>query len=233
MLAKLRRTYSKAKTALTPKTNSSKLLAVIIVLVLLISVSFQSTDGFKDKPFNKTNLDSGAKSKAKNNAELVETAAVESAGGANLSPYISGVVDTAVGKTPPKFTGRSFTSTDTTTVGEPSQVTVFLSHWCTTCKEDYKALNDFLAKNKTKNVKVVLVVTSTSESQANYPPSEAFKDFRGEVFLDDTASSTARAWGTPSFPFVVVTNKAGTVAERHAGALDEKLLETLTKAAKN
>jgi hypothetical protein len=65
------------------------------------------------------------------------------------------------------------------------------------------------------------VSTSVDAGLSNYPPSEWLKreGWTLPVVVDDTASSTAEAFGMSGTPFWVFVNSDGTVAARAAGAI--------------
>lgn len=215
--------FNRALKGINYRSLLSKRDLLILFAILLVSISFLAGS-------QKVHRDSANPPKKTTNLELVESAPLNAGNGPNLPPFIENQQDNAVGKKPTKFSGRSFRS-EGPKIGDPSQVVIFTTHWCTDCKKNADELNEFLKKNYPTKTKVILVVTSTSKSQANYPPSNLYSSWVGPILLDDTSSSAARSWGAPSFPFTVIIGKSGQVVERHPGLLSTKDLESYIKLA--
>jgi thiol-disulfide isomerase/thioredoxin len=165
-----------------------------------------------------------------------EYGTVEVAGDA-LAPLTGSGADPAAGQDAPSLS--SVAADGTTITIDPSQeagpvVLFFLAHWCPHCQAELPLLVDLQDQGIFGEVRAVAVLTGTTSSRPNFPPSAWLDDegWAGERFFDDEDSSAANAFGLTSFPFAVFIDRDGAVAGRVAGEIPPEqiagILEGLT-----
>jgi thiol-disulfide isomerase/thioredoxin len=154
-----------------------------------------------------------------------------------LAPLTGSGADPAAGQDAPSLS--SVAADGTTITIDPSQegrpvVLFFLAHWCPHCQAELPLLVDLEAQGAFDEVRAVAVLTGTTSSRPNFPPSAWLDDegWAGERFFDDEDSSAANAFGLTSFPFAVFIDPDGAVAGRVSGEIPPEqiagILEELT-----
>jgi thiol-disulfide isomerase/thioredoxin len=154
-----------------------------------------------------------------------------------LAPLTGSGADPAAGQDAPSLS--SVAADGTTITVDPSQeggpvVLFFLAHWCPHCQAELPLLVDLQAQGAFEEVRAVAVLTGTTSSRPNFPPSAWLDDegWAGERFFDDEDSSAASAFGLTSFPFAVFIDRDGAVAGRVSGEIPPEqiagILEELT-----
>jgi thiol-disulfide isomerase/thioredoxin len=154
-----------------------------------------------------------------------------------LAPLTGSGADPAAGQDAPSLS--SVAADGTTVTIDPSQegrpvVLFFLAHWCPHCQAELPLLVDLQAQGAFEEVRAVAVLTGTTSSRPNFPPSAWLDDegWAGERFFDDEDSSAANAFGLTSFPFAVFIDRDGAVAGRVSGEIPPEqiagILEELT-----
>ena len=123
----------------------------------------------------------------------------------------------------PQVKGRDFYG-NRVSIGNDgrAKAIVLLAHWCPHCQAEVPEVQGWINTNgMPEGVDLYSVSTSVDEGLSNYPPSEWLKreGWTLPVVVDDTASSTAEAFGMSGTPFWVFVNSDGTVAARAAGAI--------------
>jgi thiol-disulfide isomerase/thioredoxin len=164
-------------------------------------------------------------------SSIEETRAVTVEGGV-LPTFDGAAADPAVGLRPPNAFGQSFDGTPVI-VGEPSQLVIFLAHWCPHCQREVPVITDWLAADGAPDgLSIVAVSTSVTPGAPNYPPSAWLQDEGWPVatLADDDASSVAVAFGVGSYPSFVAIGADGTVLARGSGELTVPQLEALVAA---
>lgn len=145
--------------------------------------------------------------------------------------------DRATGESAPVLSGTDLENEPITIggkTGTPS-IVMFLAHWCPHCQAEVPRIVEHLeSKGTPDGVRLVGVVTATSEQQPNFPPGEwlASEQWRLPTLVDDEVSSAGTAWGVTQFPYFVVVDADGTVLERAAGELTMSEFDELVNAAK-
>ena len=141
-----------------------------------------------------------------------------------LAPLTGSGADPAAGQDAPSLS--SVAADGTTITIDPSQdgrpvVLFFLAHWCPHCQAELPVLVDLQDQGAFDEVRAVAVLTGTTSSRPNFPPSAWLDDegWAGERFFDDEDSSAANAFGLTSFPFAVFIDRDGAVAGRAAGEI--------------
>lgn len=151
--------------------------------------------------------------------------------GSTLPRYEPEFADAAVGTPAPAITG------DTVSVapGGTPKIVLFLAHWCPACQQEVPALTNWVESNgMPMGVELVAVATSTNPAQGNFPPSIWLEreEFPFPVIYDDEDNSAAVAYGLNAFPFWVVIDSDGNVAQRFTGVIpDEAVSNLFTTAA--
>ena len=157
---------------------------------------------------------------------------------ANAAPVISGSPlpqlapdedDPAIGLNAPMVTGFDFDGTEVE-IGANGRATaiVFMAHWCSHCQAEIPRIQAWLdSGGGVTGVDIVGVVSSTSASRPNYPPSDWLEreGWTPPVIADGSDGAVMGAFGTGACPSWVFLNADGTVAARVVGALDTAALE--------
>jgi thiol-disulfide isomerase/thioredoxin len=138
-------------------------------------------------------------------------------------PVLVEGADAAVGQVAPELRGADFDGTKVNVAHDGrGKVLVFAAHWCPHCQREVPVLVAHLADNpEPSGVDIVLVSTSVSRDQPNFPPSSWL---RGEnwpypVLVDDANSSASTAYGLPGFPYFVALDAEGKVVARTSGEI--------------
>lgn len=144
--------------------------------------------------------------------------------GVPLATAASSGADPAAGATIPTITGEDFSGSEVVidpTDGRPKMI-LFLAHWCPHCQDEVPVVQSWINENgMPANVDLYSIATSTSSSQANFPPAEWLEreGWTVPVIVDDESSSVSAAFGLTAFPFFVFVDDQGRVVQRVAGAL--------------
>ena len=131
--------------------------------------------------------------------------------------------DPAVGLPIPTITGTD-QSGEPMTIGpdDGPLALVIVAHWCPHCQAEVPRIQDWLdAGGLPTGVKLVSVVTSTSSTRPNYPPSAWLKreNWSPPVLVDDADSTALQAFGMNSFPAFVFVDGNGRVVARTTGEI--------------
>ncbi len=144
--------------------------------------------------------------------------------GVPFAPAPSAGADPAAGAVIPSVTGQDFDGSER--VIDPAdgraKVILFLAHWCSHCQAEVAEVQTWIDENgMPQNVDLYSVATSTSSSQANFPPAEWLEreNWSVPVLVDDEAQTVGAAFGLSAFPFFVFVDAEGRVLQRVAGAL--------------
>ena len=129
-----------------------------------------------------------------------------------------------IGKPVPKFDlppvqGRTLGLSDTNLRGEVSMLNVFAS-WCVACREEHPMLMD-LAKRKVVPIYGLNYKDKPDDAQEwldnlGDPYTRTGADIDGRVAID---------WGVYGVPESFVVDKAGRIAYKRIGAINEKVLD--------
>lgn len=135
----------------------------------------------------------------------------------------SGGTDPAVGEAIPTLDGVTFDNSPLS-IGpsDGPMLVIFLAHWCPHCQAEVPRIQDWLdAGGLPTGVKLVSVVTSTSSTRPNYPPSAWLKreNWSPPVLVDDADSTALQAFGMNSFPAFVFVGGNGQVVARTTGEI--------------
>ncbi|HEX5615983.1 MAG TPA: TlpA disulfide reductase family protein [Acidimicrobiia bacterium] len=189
-------------------------IAVTVVVVLLLAVLVISAIGGDDT--STPSADGG-------DDDVAQTRAVTVAG-TPLLQYGSQPIDEddAVGVEAPTISGEDFDG-DPVAIeadGRPKAV-AFLAHWCGHCRAEVPRLAAWLDDHDVPDaIDLVLVPTSTSSAQPNYPPSAWLADAGlGDVptLVDDDRSAAHVAFGGGGFPYWVLLDADHRVVARMSG----------------
>lgn len=184
-------------------------IGAIVVIFLL---AFFLTKG--DEPAGETGGETGG---------IQETGPVEVSGDA-LPAFEDPSNDAAVGQQAPVLTGETFEG-DPIEIGTPGRpaVVVFLAHWCPHCQIEVPRVKAFIDEGSVpEGIDITSVATSTSDTQANYPPSDWLEreGWQPPVMVDEAGGKAADAYGLTGFPYFVFLNADGTVDARISGEVD-------------
>ncbi len=102
-----------------------------------------------------------------------------------------------------------------------ARVWMVWAHWCPYCQAELPDLASWWPENASRfpNVELVTITTAIDDGRGN--PLQPYLDaeqFSFPVIVDETGEVSSK-FGTPAFPFWVVTDAEGTVVFRVAGAL--------------
>jgi thiol-disulfide isomerase/thioredoxin len=152
------------------------------------------------------------------------------AANAALPAFVSSADDPAVGRPIPEVDGKSFDGTPVSIKadGRPKLI-VFLAHWCPHCQREVPVVQSWLdAKGMPAGVELISVVTSIDPNRPNYPPDAwlAREHWTVPVIVDADGQIATR-YGLTAFPYWVVVNANGTVAQRLTGELTPEQLDAL------
>jgi thiol-disulfide isomerase/thioredoxin len=149
------------------------------------------------------------------------------AGTGNLPEFVSTSNDPAVVNAMelPEISGPEYYSGQQVDypAGSDGKARVWLvwAHWCPHCQNELPDLNAWWPENSSRfpDIELATVTTAIDETRGN--PLDAYLDssqFSFPVIVDQTGEISAR-FGTPAFPFWVVTDTSGKVVFRIAGEL--------------
>ena len=161
-------------------------------------------------------------SKTQTPAAGVEQTRAVSVTGDALVEFPEGGKDAAVGRQIPTIEGKTFDGKNVAigNDGRP-KVILLLAHWCSVCQAEVPVVQEWIdTSGVPEGVDFYSIATSTSDGQANYPPSEWLEreGWTLPVVADSTAYEAADAFGLTAFPFFVFVNSDGTVSQRLVGA---------------
>jgi len=154
---------------------------------------------------------------------VAQTRPVEVAG-TPLTAFASQPIseDTALGAAAPTVSGQDFTggTVEIAADGRPKAI-AFVAHWCGHCRAEVPRLADWLDDNDVPDeIDLIIVPTSTSSAQPNYPPSEWLGDAGLDVLptvVDSDASEVHVAFGAGGFPYWVLLDADHEVVARMSG----------------
>jgi cytochrome c biogenesis protein CcmG/thiol:disulfide interchange protein DsbE len=136
-----------------------------------------------------------------------------------------GAADPAAGRPAPTLVGQSFDGSavtiDPMSSGRPT-ATWFVAHWCPHCNAEVPRIVSLQQQGALPaGVDVYAVSTGVNPAAPNYPPSTWFQSdgWPFPVLADDDQQTAAKAYGLPSYPYLVVVGADGAVIARHAGEL--------------
>lgn len=147
-----------------------------------------------------------------------------------LPPLLDGGADAAVGQAAPVVVGLD-------PEGRPIRIDpavdgptmlVFVAHWCPHCNEEIPKLNRMRTYDQfPDDLNVVAVSTAVGPDRPNWPPIEWLREDMEwrypalldqlDVVQDQVTFVAAEAYGVTGFPFVVLVDGDGTVADRWSG----------------
>lgn len=155
-----------------------------------------------------------------------------------LTDFVAGANDPAVGVTAPALTGNALFGSGTVTAASGSSyVAVFAAHWCPHCNAELPVLAEYLDGNDPA-ANIYLVSSDTREGVQNFPPDQWLQDKMGwpietAPVIDDADNALAGAFGLSGFPFFVAVNADGDVVARASGELGAEQFDALVKSASN
>lgn len=131
--------------------------------------------------------------------------------------------DPAVGTTPPTLDGMRFDGTPLTI--DPSAgptMLVFLAHWCPHCNAEVPRLLAWKASGAVpSDLDVIAITTAVDPNRDHYPPSRWIREigWHWPVMADSADDDAAKAYGLPSYPYIVIIGADGTVKLRFSGEI--------------
>lgn len=157
--------------------------------------------------------------------------------GEPLPPYDPSVPDPAVGAPAPDFRAQSSRTGQVVDVdldAGTAHVIGFFAHWCPHCQAELPEVAAWLRANGTPaGVEVYAVSTSVDSGAPNYPPSSWFEreEWPNEILVDRESGTLASSFGLTGFPYWVVIDGQGRVAERLSGEMAPAELEAFMARA--
>ncbi|HSJ28789.1 MAG TPA: TlpA disulfide reductase family protein [Acidimicrobiia bacterium] len=153
--------------------------------------------------------------------------------GEGLPRYEAGAADPAVGMPAPSITGE----TQSVMPGGTPKIVLFLAHWCPHCQREVPRLTSWVdANGMPDGFELIGVATSSTPTAGNFPPSIWLERerFPFPVIYDDEDGTAAVAYGLSAFPFWVVIDSDGNVAQRFTGELpSEAAIDQLFASARD
>ena len=150
--------------------------------------------------------------------------------GTPLPEFGSDTTDPAIGTVAPTLVGSTFDGSPIDVKpGRPTLV-IFLAHWCPHCQREVPLLTQWQKSGGVPNgVDVIGVATGTDNSRPNYPPSQwlASEHFPFPVMADSDTFAAASAYGLSGYPYFVLLDATGKVAQRASGEIDPTTLTPL------
>lgn len=143
--------------------------------------------------------------------------------------------DPAVGTAAPTLSGKSFDGTPVAV--DPSKgpvMLVFLAHWCPHCNREIPELIAYGSQSGLpEGLQIIGVTTAVAPERDNYPPSEWIESRGWEypVIADDASNTAALTFGLSGFPYTVLIDTDGTVADRWSGELGQEAIADRVSAA--
>jgi thiol-disulfide isomerase/thioredoxin len=145
--------------------------------------------------------------------------------GSDLPTLPASGPDPAVGAAAPTLVGQTFDGAPITidpgSTGRPTAIW-FVAHWCPHCNAEVPRIVALQNQGQLPaGIDYDAVSTGVNPAAPNYPPSTWFRNegWPFPVLADDDQGTAAKAYGLPSYPFLVVLDKDGNVVARHAGEL--------------
>ncbi len=189
-------------------------LGVLVIVAAIVAIVASSQSDTK-----KTTVTNGGKG-TKSTVALKEARPVVVTGKA-LSTFGEGT-DHAVGRVAPELRGAGFDGKPVTVAhdGRPKLV-LFVAHWCPHCQREVPEITEWIAAGGVPDgVDLYAVATSTDPSRPNYPPDEWLEREGWAVpTIDDQDQAVADAFGLTAFPYFVLVDSGGKVAERFTGEI--------------
>ena len=157
-----------------------------------------------------------------------------------LTPLVSDTADPSLGQQVPVLVGLDLD-------GRPIRIDpaadgptmlVFVAHWCPHCNDEIPKLNRMRAYDQFPDgLNVVAVSTAVGPDRPNWPPIEWLREdmnWKYPAMLDGIDVESERfiasdAYGVTGFPFTVLVNGDGTVADRWSGGREAE--EILARVA--
>ena len=151
--------------------------------------------------------------------------------GGPLPPLTDEASDPAIGQPAPVLVGLDLD-------GRPIRIDpaadgptmlVFVAHWCPHCNDEIPKLNRMRADGRfPADLNIVAVSTAVSPDRPNWPPVDWLRDTMSweypamldGVDLERETFVAADAYGVTGFPFVVLVDGDGVVADRWSGERD-------------
>ena len=139
-------------------------------------------------------------------------------------PQLGNGNDKAIGMTAPVVSGTSFAGTPLT-IGKKGRayLVIFVAHWCPHCQREVPKVGPWIAEGGLPaGVDAFAVATATRKDYPNYPPSAWLRreKWPTQVLADSTDYAAAQAYGLSAYPFFVLVDKDGKVADRFSGEID-------------
>lgn len=151
-------------------------------------------------------------------------------------PMLTEGNDRALGRTGPTVISERSTGQVRLEPDETDQpiMAVFLAHWCPRCQAELPLLVEMADDGAFDGIRTVAVLTGTTESRPNFPPSAWLDDegWTGDRLFDDEESTGAAAYGLSGFPLLVFMDADGTVVQRLDGEQPRDVIEAAVDAAK-
>ena len=150
--------------------------------------------------------------------------------GTALPEFGSDTPDPAIGTAAPTLVGSGFDGSPIgVKPGRPTLV-IFVAHWCPHCQREVPVLTQWQKSGGVPDgVDVIGVATGTDKSLPNYPPSQWLADehFPFPVMADSDSFAAASAYGLSGYPYFVLLDATGKVAQRASGEIDPTTLTPL------
>jgi cytochrome c biogenesis protein CcmG, thiol:disulfide interchange protein DsbE len=145
-----------------------------------------------------------------------------------LTPLVSDVDDPSLGQQVPVLVGLDIDDRPIRIdpAADGPTMLVFVAHWCPHCNDEIPKLNRMRAYAQFPgDLNVVAVSTAVGPDRPNWPPVEWLRDdmnWKYPAMLDGIdiereSFIAAEAYGVTGFPFTVLVNADGTVADRWSG----------------
>ena len=147
--------------------------------------------------------------------------------------------DPGIGQPAPTLTGQSLfdgTPMTITPGGGQAELVVFVAHWCPHCQREVPVLVRWMASGqKPADLNVVAVSTANDLSDVNSPASAWLQreHWPTPVMADSGSNAASKAYGLPSYPYLVVVGPDGTVKGRTSGELTPDELTSFVNKALN
>jgi len=197
-------------------------VAAVVAVAIIVAVTVSS--GGSDE--NQTTANGGT-------SPSHEIGQVEVAGEA-LPTYVKATTDPAVGSAVPALSGISVLDGSKMQIkpGDKPMVIAFLAHWCPHCQRELPLLVSAAKTGALDGIDVYAVATGTDADYPNYPPSAWLEreHWPFPAMADTRQFVAARAFGLPSYPYLVFVDARGKVAGRISGELAREDLVSIFTA---